>query len=178
MILKKLKLWQKGSLSPPATMCLWCWVLARVLACGWHPSHCPGWNPWHGGRREGGLGLLESGGWSTNMALWIASEKMSYTVLSRKGCLTCWPCCRRRRCAGVTCAERQQQHFPLRCHKARGMWGFSFRLFKLCTLWGSNSDQQDSSLSPPTASADSALFSNWPIIRFLLASSCFTFAAI
>lgn len=28
---------------------------------------------------------------------------------------------------GMTCAE--QQHFSLSCHKARGMWGFGFRLF-------------------------------------------------
>lgn len=42
-------------------------AIEGVLACGWHHSYCPGWNPWQGvkglggGERELGLSKLPAG---------------------------------------------------------------------------------------------------------------------
>lgn len=132
--------WEDCVFPPPQW--LWRWV----LACGWHLSHCPRWNPWHQlTERKLGLSMLPTGHeWVVQKyAARIGSEKIQYTVVFWTGGEQCLLT----RITGLAkeawndAQSRSISHLlvikPEEC--GYSVSGFSF----LYTLWGSNSDWHD-----------------------------------
>lgn len=144
-------------------------VLASVLACGWHLSHCPGWNPWHWAREKtwieqapcwcwvGGPKICRMKKIHYTILFWNGGKQHSFSTIAGWAKVVWNDMC-------STAAFLTLVMKPEECGDS--VSGFSF----LYTLWGSDSDQRD---PPPfplclSPSADSAVFLQWPIIWFCL----------